>query len=162
MSGHKQRQATDLTDKVLERLGYEVRTRGRWWNRDRSVLSTVVFGALGLVVVMGVLAILEARRDTSKVVNIVGDGQAVSQAIRQTRSSFSEIDDALFRVFPMDLNSQEPALVESPDRGVLEPSRVLPEEGNSNVQQPWFEIEATSSGAGRYERVVAEAPWKST
>ena len=78
---------------------------------DRSVLSTVVFGALGLVVVMGVLAILEVRRDTSEVVNIVGDGLAVSQAIRQTRSSFSEVDDALLRAFPVDMAPQGPALV---------------------------------------------------
>ena len=162
MSGHKQRDAPDLTDKVLGRLGYDVRTRGRWWNRDRSVLSTVVFGALGLVVVMGVLAILEVRRDTSEVVNIVGDGLAVSQAIRQTRSSFSEVDDALLRAFPVDMAPQGPALVESEDSDVLEPSRMLPREGNADVQQPWFEIEATSSGAGGYERVVAEAPWKST
>ena len=160
------RDAPNLAPEILHRLGYSSRASGRWWHRDRTIIPAIVVVLIGFVLVMGSLLVMEsARQDTPALSGGVGSAQGVSQAIRQTRTSFSRVDEALLRVLPTDLEIPVPA--SSVEEGAADP---IEQESAPTVSPGavgggatyWFGIEATSPGVHGYEGVFAMAPGRST
>lgn len=125
--------------------------------RDRVTLPAIICGAVGVVVVMGVLAILQTQPTSSARVVAAGDAQAVGQAIGHTRSSIAQVNDALLRVLL-------PQSTDSPANEVedVQSSPLAVPEAFLGGQEPWFGIEATTPYGDGYERVMALAPGQST
>ena len=151
----------DFVDRVMDQLGYDSRVRRRWWMRDRVTLPAIICGVGGVVVVMGVLAILQTQPTPTSRKVAAGDAHAVGQAIRHTRTSIAQVDDALLRVLlaqpiasPTAEGVDDVEDVQSAPLSV--PGAFL------GGQEPWFGIEATTPEGDGYERVVALAPGQST
>jgi hypothetical protein len=129
--------------------------------RDRVTLPAIICAAVGVVVVMGVLAIVQMRPTPSSSAVVAGDAQAVGLAIRHTRSSIEQVDDALLRVI-LPQSTASPTTEGMDEVEDIQFSPLSIPDAFLGGQEHRFGIGATTPEGDGYEKVVALAPGQST